>query len=289
MKSIIRGVVLSLACAVLLLTPEAPASAQKVIAVQYKLFDANGRQRGDTTGVGESASVAVGETVRIELVGTAIIDGVGEEVPIDATFNVAAGRENIQLGRSGDNWVTVAVRGDEGGRAQVGFAVSGDYEMRGRDTNGRVTLEIEGGESDEEESGASSSEEVTSALYRSILNARVSVADMQDDIDRIDEQGYSAAVEVAAELAEEAESQGFGRSQRERGYEAEDIRRVGTLYRALLKRQQSDQQLWSEDRGFADNVRGLHRNGLGALVQTIVGSQEFQQAWGFSSGRSRRR
>jgi hypothetical protein len=290
MKSIIRGVLVSLACAVLLLTPEAPASAQKVIAVQYKLFDANGRQRGDTTGVGESASVTVGETVRIELVGTAIIDGVGEEVPIDATFNVAAGRENIQLGRSGDNWVTVSVRGDEGGRAQVGFSVSGDYEMRGRDTSGRVTLEIEGGESDEEgDSASASAEQVTGALYRTILNARLSQGDMQDDIDRIDEEGYRAAVEVAAELAEEAENQGFGRSQRDRGYEAEDIRRVGTLYRGLLKRQQTDQQLWNEDRGFADNVRGLHRNGLEALVQTIVGSQEFQQAWGFSSGQSRRR
>jgi hypothetical protein len=153
-----------------------------------------------------------------------------------------------------------------------------------------VTLEIEGGESDEEgDSASASAEQVTGALYRTILNARLSQGDMQDDIDRIDEEGYRAAVEVAAELAEEAENQGFGRSQRDRGYEAEDIRRVGALYRGLLKRQQTDQQLWNEDRGFADNVRGLHRNGLEALVQTIVGSQEFQQAWGFSSGQSRRR
>ena len=290
MKSIIRGVVFSAACAVQLLAPAAPANATKVIALQYKLFDANGQQRGDTTGVGESASVRVGESVRIEIVGTAIIDGIGQEVPIDATFNVAAGRESIQLGRSGDNWVTVSVRGGAGGRAQVGFAVSGDYELRGRDTTGRVTLEIEGGESDEaEDSGSATAEEVTRALYRSILNSRSSHGDMQEDIDRIEEQGYRGAVEVAAELAEEAQSQGFGRSERERGYEAEDIRRVGALYRGLLKREQGDDELWGEDSGFADNVRGLHRRGLEALVQTIVGSSEFQQAWGFTGGSARRR
>ncbi len=293
MRAMVHGGLVSASlCAALLVAPAAPAfgDTTKIIALQYKLIDGSGRQRGDTAGVGESATVSVGESVRIELVGTAIIDGIGQEVPIDATFNVAAGRENIQLGRSGDNWVTVAVRGDADGRAQVGFSVEGDYEMRGRNTSGRITLEIEGGSDDDEEDGGSASaEELTSALYRSILNARVSRADMQDDVDRIDEQGYRGAVEVAAALAEEAESQGLGRSERERGYEAEDIRRVGSLYRSLLKRQQSDQQLWDEDGGFADNVRGLHRRGLEALVQTIVGSQEFQQAWGFSGSSRRRR
>ncbi len=297
MRSIARGIGVSTLCvaAWFAVASASPASGMRdddsertrIIAVQYKVFDRSGHQRGNTAGVGESAAVRVGETVRIELVGTAIINGIGEEVPIDADFNVAAGRGNIQLGNAGDNWVNVAVRSADGdGTAQVGFSVTTDYDMHGRNTSGRITLEIEGsGGSRDDDSSDSSAEDLTDALYRSIANTRAADQDVEADVEHIRENGYRGAVEVAASLAEEAESDGRGRSERERGYEAEDIRRVGSLYRGLLKRQQSDQELWNEDRGFVNNVRALHEHGFESLVQTIVGSQEFREAWGFTGRR----
>jgi hypothetical protein len=53
------------------------------------------------------------------------------------------------------------------------------------------------------------------------------------------------------------------------------IRVLGDLYRDLLLRDQSDQELWDRDRGFRGNVNTLRRGGLERIVDVIVTSQEF--------------
>lgn len=270
---------------------EPPTPALRVIALQYKLFDASGRQRGDAITVGNSARVRVGETVRLELVGSAIIDNVGKEVPIQADFAVAAGKENIELGRTGPNWAVVTVRDNAGnGNAQVGFTVTGNYEMRGGNTFGRLTLEISGNQAPPPQppgNAAARARELTDTLYRAILNTRPSGSGASMDYDRIRNNGYGGAIDVAVALARDAEQQGFGRSERDRGYEAEDVRRMGGLYRDLLKRQQSDSDLWNSDGGFQENVRQLHRRNLTQVIEIIVQAQEFKRVWGFDGPQPR--
>ncbi len=267
----------------------APAEPLKIIALQYRLFDADGRQRGDVIGVGDPARVFVGEAVRLELVGSAIIGNVGREVPIDARFEVAAGKGAIDIVRTGRSWVDVAVRGGSGnGLAQVGFTVTGNYEMRGKNTFGRLTLEIHesgrpssGSENNSDQSSYRTVRELTETLYRSILHSPATGREAHIDFERIRSGGQQGALDVAVALAREADQQGFGRSQRGRGYQDDDVRRAGELYRALLKREQSVEEIWRLDRGFQNNVRVLHERGLAPLIESIVGSEEFARAWGF--------
>ncbi len=299
MRTTAQRISLFALCTALSLMPAAEAQRQdrdrgdrgrlSVIALQYRVYDGSGRPRGGAIGVGDTTSIRIGETVRLELVGTAIIDNVGKEVPISAKFEIAAGRENIDLGRAGDNWVTVTARDDQGnGLAQVGFTVTGNYEMRGKNTFGRLTLQIERGGNRPQPSGdtgSTSTQELVDTLYRSILRSRPGGYDSRQDYERIRRNGYSGVMDVAMALAADAERQGLGRSDRDRGYENDDMRRVGQLYRDLLKRRQSDADLWNFDGGFADNVRALHKRNLVPLIQTIVGSQEFKEAWGFDRRR----
>lgn len=277
----------------LALAGSAPAAADplKIIALQYRLFDDAGRQRGGVIAVGDPAAVYVGETVRLELVGSAIIGSAGREVPIEARFEVAAGKGAIDIVRVGRSWVDVAVRGGSGnGLAQVGFTVTGNYEMRGRNTFGRLTLEVHDGGTGRPVAGSDSGwdassnagiRELTETLYRSILNSPATGREAQIDFQSIRSGGQQGALAVAISLARDADQQGFGRSQRDRGYQDEDMRRTAGLYQSLLRRQQSAEELWSLDRGFVNNVRLLHERGLVPLVETIVGSEEFAHAWGF--------
>ena len=282
--ALISGLSLSLAGSV-----PATAAPLKIIALQYRLFDDAGRQRGDVIGVGDPATVYVGERVRLELVGSAIIGNVGREVPIEARFEVAAGKGAIEIVRTGGSWVDVAVRGGSGnGLAQVGFTVTGNYEMRGKNTFGRLTLEIHdngqpstGTDSGWDSSSSHGVRELTETLYRSILNSPATGREAQIDFQRIRSGGQQGALEVALALARDADQQGFGRSVLRRGYEDEDIRRAGGLYRSLLRREQSIEEIWRLDRGFQNNVRVLHERGLVSLVDSIVGSEEFARAWGF--------
>jgi len=282
--ALISGLSLSLAGSV-----PAAADPLKIIALQYRLFDNSGHQRGDVIAVGDPAPVYVGETVRLELVGSAIIGNVGREVPIESRFEVAAGKGAIEIVRTGGSWVDVAVRGGSGnGLAQVGFTVTGNYEMRGKNTFGRLTLEIHdngnpstGADNGWDASSNQSVRQLTETLYRSILNSAATGREAQIDFQRIRSGGQQGALDVAISLARDAEQQGFGRSVRSRGYEDEDIRRAGQLYQSLLRRQQSVEDIWRQDRGFQNNVRVLHERGLVSLVDSIVGSEEFARAWGF--------
>lgn len=216
--------------------------------------------------------LAVGETVRLALVGTT---GNGAQVPVDAAFSLTAGGSSVRLGRAGANWVEVTgVATGGNGLAQVGYRVTdGRYTMRGGYTVGRITFQMGGGGPAEVAPGGDArlqaARRVTRALYRTLLGDDLRSQRAQDDVNRIDRRGYGAVRQVAAEVAQAAEAQ--------RTFAGQSAFHVmGTLYRGLLGRQQDDNQLVREDSGFRGSVEGLRRNGLTRAVEDIVSSPEFQ-------------
>src|SRR5919106_45071 len=126
--------------AVMIALAAMPAAAQmKIIAIQARVG-------GTTYGVApneEQIPVNVGDRVRVELVGTSIEGGRGVERPVNARFDVAAGRGRIDIAQSGANWVVVNVRnGGDNGTAQLGYTVNGNYDMKGSLHSGRITFDI---------------------------------------------------------------------------------------------------------------------------------------------------
>jgi len=220
----------------------------------------------------EPVPLAVGETIRVGLVGTT---GNGAQVPVNAVFSIAAGGASIRLGRSGGNWVEVTGVGAGGnGLAQVGYRVTdGRYAMRGGFTVGRITFQMGGNAPAEVIPGGDArlqaARRVTRALYRTLLGDDLRSQRAQDDVQRIDRRGYGAVRQVAAEVAQAAEAQHTFAGQ-------SAFHVMGTLYRGLLGRQQDDSQLVREDSGFRGSVEGLRRNGLVRAVEDIVSSPEFQ-------------
>ncbi|HEX3527772.1 MAG TPA: hypothetical protein VH988_11960, partial [Thermoanaerobaculia bacterium] len=126
----------ALTVAALAAIPAAAIAQMKIIAVQAKVG-------GTNYGVAPNAEqipVNVGDRVRVDLVGTSIEGGRGVERQVNARFDVASGRGMIDIAQAGSNWVVVNIR--SAGDAQLGYAVNGNYDMRGNLRNGRITLQI---------------------------------------------------------------------------------------------------------------------------------------------------
>ena len=87
----------------------------------------------------EPIPVQVGEELYVSLYGTTS----GEDKEVNAHFQVAAGKDKIQITEVGDYWVKVRVKGGSGGIGQISYQVNGDYGMKGGLYEGRITLEIE--------------------------------------------------------------------------------------------------------------------------------------------------
>jgi len=266
--------------AVMIALAAMPAAAQmKIIAIQARVG-------GTTYGVApneEQIPANVGDRVRVELVGTSIEGGRGVERPINARFDVAAGRGRIDIVQTGANWVVVNVRsGGDNGTAQLGYTVNGNYDMRGNLQSGRITFDIGDdrgrGRGQDQGRGNSSgrggerwdrARELTRLLYQGILNQSPRGDDRRDDIQRIYDNGSAGIHEVAIALARDAQFDRRSLSQ------DEAVRILGALYRDLLGRDQSDRELWDRDRGFRGNVDTLRRYGLERIVDVIVSSEEF--------------
>lgn len=234
----------------------------------------HGRGRAQLYGIkpAEPVPLAVGDTIRVGLVG---ITASGAQVPVNAAFSVAAGGGSISLGRSGPNWIDVRGIGSGGnGLAQLGYRVTdGRYTMRGGFTVGRITFQMGGNAPvavvPGNDSRRQASRRVARALYRTLLGDDLRSQRAQDDVDRIDRGGYAAIQRVAAEVARAADAQRVFAGQ-------SNVHVTGELYRGLLGRQQSDNDLQYQDSGFRGSVDGLRNHGLVWEVQSIVSSPEFQ-------------
>lgn len=260
----------------------------KVIALQAwaENLTAAGEARYGIHPTTEPIPVNVGDRVRVRLVGTAIeADGDGVEIPIQARFSEASGTSRLDILERGDNWVVVRIgdrdrlRNDD--RAQLAFEVTGRYDMRNNLESGRITFDLggRGGSSLGLSQGVSDrerfreSERLTTLLYNAILRESPSSlsadSDYRRDVERIYRDGYEAVVEVALDLARQAQERNVFRD-----HSAREV--VAYLYRQLLGRSGSDSQL-AGDPGFVANVRSLERGRLYDLIETIVRSEEFHR------------
>jgi hypothetical protein len=268
-----------------------------MIALQANVEDMGSHQQV-TYGVrpnSENIPLPAGQRVRVSLVGTAIVNGIGVERPVNARFHAVSGGGTLELGQSGPNWVIVRGRGNGGnGFAQLGYDVTDrGYTMKGPFETGRITFQLAGDAGNGGNGGNGGgytnpgpgpvpnpneggdrqavAQRITQRLYQAILGQNdLSDRRAQNDIDAIYRGGYPAIQSVARDLAIAAEANGrFDRRN------AEEI--VGRFYRSLLRRNGSPRELADQDRGFLDNVNLLRDRGLPELVRVIVGSQEFQK------------
>jgi hypothetical protein len=281
----------ALTVAALAAIPAAAVAQMKIIAVQAKVG-------GTTYGVApnqEVIPVNVGDRVRVDLVGTSIEGGRGVERQVNARFSVAGGRGQIEIGQAGNNWVVVNIRSAGDGTAELGYSVSGNYDMRGNMRDGRIAFQIaddrrgggpvrghgdQGGYGDRGDRGDRGdhdrgdrwerAQDITRRLYRGILGADPRGDEARNDTQRIARDGSSAVRDVARALAVDAQRRN------PRMGEDEAIRVLGDLYRGLLGRQMSNRELWDRDRGFRDSVHTLRRDGLVRIVDGIVSSEEFR-------------
>jgi len=273
-KALLMSAVVALALAAL---PAAAGAQLKIIAIQAKAG-------GTTYGVApnsESIPVDVGDRVRIDLVGTSIEGGRGVERPVNARFDVISGRGRIDIGQSGPNWVVVNVRsGGDNELAQLGYTVSGGYDMRDNLRSGRISLALGNSRrsaapqrGDVRDDRMARARELNRMLYRSIVNESPrGNPDRREDVDRIYQDGFQGIRAVALDLArEEQHSRNYARLGQD-----EAVRIMGDLYRGLLGRDQSDREMWDRDRGFRGNVDALRRYGLERVVDGIVSSAEFR-------------
>lgn len=293
-----RRACLSVTCAVLagVLALPAAAAPLEVITLKARVESQNGSTNGDFQ-VGDGIPAGIGEHLKVSLLGTGIVNGIGREVPVDARFAMAAGHAQCSLVRTGPNWAVVSINAAGGnGLCQLGYTASANYRMRPGLASGRLTFKMSGpnaalgavapglpGAGPEPVSPQGYERgrwrrawELDGMLCRAILGEEPRGERGHVDADRIYREGYGGVFTVATELARIAEQHGRGRSPLDRGYQERDVERLAGLYRDLLHRQQSDRDLWQQDSGFRANVEALHRKGLTAVVDGIVDSDEFR-------------
>jgi len=274
------------------------AAEPHIIAVQAYVENTagGGRKLYGIAPNNDAVPCRVGDHLKVTLVGTDVSSGIGREVTLPADFDLAAGRGQIALGRKGNDWVEIDVRGE--GQGQLGYSLRGSVNARPNVTSGRLTFEIagvprdtrgdhgdRGDRGDRWDRGGDSTQQaqrVTNALYQGILNQDARGRQADDDINRIAAGGWAAVRQVAHDLAQEAERRGLGRSRNDRGYQEMDARRVGGLYQRLLGRKQSTDELWARDSGFRRQVQSLHEDGLERVVLSIVDSDEFASNFGLN-------
>jgi hypothetical protein len=88
----------------------------------------------------EPIDVEVGEEVQVSLWVGNVSD---DDVKMDASFSVVAGRDKIQITGSGANWVRVRIKGGSGAVAQLGYELDNGGNLPGGFRSGRITFEIE--------------------------------------------------------------------------------------------------------------------------------------------------
>lgn len=235
----------------------------------------------------ETIQLRPGERVRVDFVGTAITgNGNGVERPVNARFQLAAGRDQLDLVQSGPHWFIVQAKSPKDGVAQIAYEVTGNYDMKGGMRTGRVTFKVDGapvsnpGQNNPGQIGGrdrtrwDQAQTLNDRLWRAIVGQAPSGNAANADADYIYRMGYKGVMDVARTLAEDVGGQYNNLSQDR----AVDI--LGDLYRGLLRREGNDNQLWDSDPGFRGNVEELRRRGYVAMVTGLVNSPEFQQANG---------
>lgn len=256
--------------------PSVQAAPYEIVSLHARV---QGRSHVYSIVPAEPIPIAVGERIRLDLFGTAVVNGNRTERVVNARFEEAAGRDRISIVQAGPNWVIVeAKKAGDTGTAQISFDTTDTYETRKSGLRGgRITFEIGGGTTGtgslpvvRQDDRWRRAQDLNDALYRSILNEQPRGTRAENDLEHIYRLGYAGVRDVALELAEEAEGDYRGLS------EDQAVEVLGDLYRGLLRRNASDRELWETDRGFRGNVSTLRDRGLTRIVQVILDSEEFR-------------
>jgi hypothetical protein len=264
----------------------AAAAPLEIITLKVRVAGQNGAANGDFP-IGTAVPAQSGQTLKLSLLGTGIVNGAGREVPVNARFSIAAGGRSISLVQTGPNWALVSVNGGGNPLGQLAYVTTGDYRIKPGLASGRITFQASAaapapqpGSGDTPPGFRPDSWRQALALnvmlYRAILGTAPSGDDARVNATRIYKEGYGGVLTVAVSLARTAENAGQGRSTLPRGYEERDTERLGALYRDLLHRQQSNQALMQQDTGFRNNVKALHEKGFPVVVSGLVDSAEFR-------------
>lgn len=223
---------------------------------------------------GEHVQLAVGDRVRIELVGSALVGGAGRAVTLPADFAVGGGERRIDLVSASGTAVVHAVRPDEAGRegrpSHITFDVRPAVEPA-RFASGGVTFEIAPREEAEQPSERwRLSERLAGDLAHLLLIDDPEVD--EDWIEVVYEDGEDGARALARRLATLASRDGRLR-------EVPPWEVTAEVYRHLLGRQGTAADLWREDPGFRDSIELLEERGYTALVDAVLASEELEERY----------
>lgn len=274
---------LALTAAVSTLEAQAPRQQNREDLIALRA-EVDGRDRPYTLKepTTETIPLREGERIRVHLMGT-VVDrtGTGEGRPIHARFSIAAGRDQIDIVQTGPNWVVVRAQPRKGeGLAQVLYEVTDNYDMKEAWKTGRLTFRVEDALAGTapiappavERSRWDRAADLTDQLYRSILGVAPQGNTGREDIEHVYVLGLAGVRDVALALAEDAGSR-YDRLPQDAAVEV-----LGNLYRGLLRREGSNEQIWNQDPGFRTNVDTLRRQGYEKIVEVIVDAGEFRTA-----------
>jgi hypothetical protein len=260
----------------------------QVIALQARVTDLDDRRTLDYELVpAEHVQLVEGDRVRVNVIGTAIVngDGVARDIPVRLELAAGSRYVDVTVNRDGSAIVVAnAIPAGEYGadglvRSQLAFQVVGDYDMRDNLRSGRITFEIRpaNGVVNPPVTGGGVRWDRAVAIADEIAEVRV-VGEGTPNwvVQRIYENGYQGARDSALELAVQAERTGTFRR-----LSAEAV--TAHLYRHLLGRGGSDREIaLSDPTGFNANVRIFQQRGYRELVDVFVQSEEFRRHHDFA-------
>lgn len=247
----------------------APPDGTRLLDVEVLVTDL-ATDRTTTYALGQHVPIAEGDRVRIDLVGSALLDGAGRRVALPADFTLGGGGRRLGLAPTRQGGVVVhaeQIAGDDERTSQIRFDLRGEYEPP-RLASGFVTFEIAPRtQAPVSAEGRQISERVARDLAHLLLvdSPRVETA----WIDRIERGGEAEARALARQLAVTA-------TQNDRLREMPPWEVTAHLYRHLLGRQGTAADMWRTDAGFRGNLELLEERGYAALVDAVLASQEFR-------------
>lgn len=253
-----------------------PPDGTRLLALEILVTDL-ATNRTVAYDAGKHVPLTVGDRVRIELVGSALIDGVGRGVALPADWVVGGGGWRIEAAPTAEGGVIVhALRPDSDDRGRSGRLSHVDFELRGRYepqrfASGGITLEIAPPAAVAAPSERwQLSERLAHDLGHVLLVERPQID--EGWAVRIHDTGLTGARALGRQLAATA--------LRDRRLEEMPPWEVTAhLYRHLLGRQGTADELWRRDPGFWESVELLDERGYATLVDTLLQSRELAERY----------
>ncbi|MEM7049761.1 MAG: hypothetical protein AAF604_08880 [Acidobacteriota bacterium] len=235
--------------------------------------------------LGQHIPLQVGERVVIRLRGEG--PAIRKAIDLRARWEVNRGGWRLDVLKSQPDFIELRAvssnednRGKNGNLSQLEFTLQGPYTGRKVILHGFLTFDIGGsghgggggGDLGGGDSSSAAARAVVGSLYHGILGRAPSSRELSTATDRVDRYGVGEVRTLAANLAADARAP--------RGDRWQSRQLIGDLYRALLGRTGTDQQMWDRDQGFRDAVSTFMNRGLSPVVDVLVTSEEFRRHQG---------